>query len=124
MVDINYPSSLRTAAAQSISDNRASELGRHIYDKIRAYDATLDQIHEVGVRLVSFGQTVVFRLEGMAYANPSLICFTGKTVAGDPVELIQHISQISILLTKLPRHHPEKPKRSIGFHRMMEGEEK
>jgi hypothetical protein len=34
---------------------------------------------------------------------------------GDPVELIQHVSQISILLMKLKRSDPEAPKRPIGF---------
>jgi hypothetical protein len=106
---------IRTAATQNIHDNRASELGRHIIDEIREYDAALDPEYEVGVRLVSFGQAVVFHLEGMKYANPSLILFSGTTDSGEPVELIQHVSQISILLTKLHRRQPETPKRPIGF---------
>mgnify|MGYP003317637775 CR=1 FL=1 len=32
------------------------------------------------------------------------------------VELIQHVSQINILLVKLPRLNPEQPKRPIGFN--------
>jgi hypothetical protein len=79
------------------------------------FDATLDQEHEVGVRLVSFGQTVVFHLDDIGFWNPSLICFKGVTDDGSPVELIQHASQISVLLMKLCRKDPSKPKRRIGF---------
>jgi hypothetical protein len=68
------------------------------------------------VRLVSFGQAVVFRLHDIGYSNPSLISFVGVTEDGDPVELIQHVSQISILLTRLPRQNPEEPRKPIGFH--------
>jgi hypothetical protein len=69
----------------------------------------------VGVRLVSFGQSVVFHLEQIGYWNPSLISFKGFTEDGEPVELIQHVSQISVLLTKLSRKDPTKPKKPIGF---------
>lgn len=75
----------------------------------------LDNEHEVGVRLVNFGQTVVFSLEDMRYCDPSLISFIGRTQEGQPVELIQHVNQISILLMKLPRQYPTEPKKPIGF---------
>ncbi|MGO9611951.1 MAG: DUF6173 family protein [Dissulfurispiraceae bacterium] len=83
---------------------------------INNFDSSLDEEHEVGVRLVSFGQTILFHLKGMGYWNPFLISFSGTTDDGDPVELIQHVNQISILLMKLPRKDPEKPKRPIGFN--------
>jgi hypothetical protein len=75
----------------------------------------LDNEHEVGVRVVNFGQTVVFSLEDMRYCDPSLISFIGRTQEGQPVELIQHVNQISILLMKLPRQYPAESKKTIGF---------
>jgi len=75
----------------------------------------LDNEHEVGVRLVNFGQTVVFSLEDMRYCDPCLISFIGRTQEGQPVELIQNFSQISILLMKLPREYPVEQKKTIGF---------
>jgi hypothetical protein len=99
-----------TAAAQA---NHASEFHKRLTEWIKKFDAELDQEHEVGVRLVSFGQAVVFHLEYIGYWNPSLISFRGTTDDGNPVELIQHVSQISILLQRLPRKDPSKPK--IGF---------
>jgi hypothetical protein len=95
--------------------NLASEFHSRLVKWINDFDSSLDQEYEVGVRLVSFGQTVVFHLDDISYWNPSLISFQGRTDDGHPVELIQHVSQISILLMKLKRPDPSKPKRKIGF---------
>jgi len=107
---------IRNVAVENIHANRASEFCRHLLEWIHEFDASLDATHEVGVRLVSFGQTVIFHLAGLGYANPSLIAFSGETEGGDPVELIQHVSQISLLLMKLPRKNPDAPKKPIGFY--------
>ena len=85
--------------------NYASEFHKRLVKWIGDFDAALDQAHEVGVRLVSFGQTVVFHLDRIDYWDPSLISFSGVTDDGTPVELIQHVSQISVLLMKLPRRY-------------------
>lgn len=98
-----------------VDQNLASEFHKRLVKWIQDFDKELDQQHEVGVRLVSFGQTVTFHLGNIGYWNPSLISFSGFTEAGEPVELIQHVSQISILLLKIKRKDPEKPKRPIGF---------
>jgi hypothetical protein len=96
-------------------DNYASEFHKRLVKWINNFDASLDEKHEVGIRLVSFGQTVTFHLQDLGYWNPSLISFTGTMESGAPVELIQHVSQISILLMKVERKDPDKPKRPIGF---------
>jgi hypothetical protein len=111
-VPIKVPQSPLVVAAEA---NYASEFHKRLTEWINNFDAALDEAHEVGVRLVSFGQTLVFHLHNIGYWNPSLICFTGVTEDGSPVELIQHVSQISVLLMKLPRKDPSKPKRPIGF---------
>ena len=67
------------------------------------------------MRLVNFGQAVTFHIEDIGYWNPSLISFRGHTEKGEPVELIQHVTQISILLMKMKREQPQQPKRPIGF---------
>ena len=107
------PSPLVTIA----EDNQASEFHKRLATWIEEFNQGLDQQHEVGVRLVNFGQTVVFHLDSIGYWNPSLILFQGTTQEGQPVELIQHVSQISILLTRLPRKDPNQPRRKIGFAR-------
>jgi hypothetical protein len=108
-------SALRNPAHDIIQANLASQFRERLAKWITEFDATLDQEHEVGVRLVTFGQTVVFHLESLGYSNPSLILFRGHLEDGSPVELIQHVSQISVLLMKLPREDPSKPKQPVGF---------
>lgn len=98
-----------------VNPNLASEFHKRLIKWIQDFDEELDQEYEVGVRLVTFGQTVTFHLEEIGYWDPSLISFSGVNETGDPVELIQHVSQISILLLKMKRKDPEKPKRPIGF---------
>ncbi|MGB9074710.1 MAG: DUF6173 family protein [Terriglobales bacterium] len=117
--DIKIPPNPLIVAAQA---NLASEFHKRLTEWISNFDTALDQEHEVGVRLVTFGQTVVFHLKSIAYWNPSLISFSGTLEDGSPVELIQHVSQISVLLMKLPRKDPSAPKRPIGFASENEGD--
>jgi hypothetical protein len=110
---MDIPPSSLTA---SVNSNHASEFHKRLTKWINEFDSSLDQEHEVGVRLVSFGQAVTFHLESLSYWNPSLIFFRGTLEAGEPVELIQHVSQISVLLMKVRRRDPGQPKRTIGFN--------
>lgn len=104
---------------QIAEENYASKFAEKILDQIQQFDNDLGNDFEVGVRLVSFGQTVVFAVHSISYNDPSLIIFNGVTdgSSGSPIELIQHVSQISFLLTSLPRQNKEEPKRTIGFKR-------
>lgn len=95
--------------------NLADEFHHRLINWINDFHKSLDDEHEVGARLVNFGQAVTFHVEDIGYWNPSLISFHGKNELGEPVELIQHVSQISILLVAMKRENIEKPKRPIGF---------
>ena len=116
--EIKTPPNPLVVAAQA---NYASEFHRRLVKWINDFDATLDESHDVGVRLVTFGQAVVFHLENIWYWNPSLIRFSGHMEDGSPVDLIQHVSQISVLLMKLTRTDPSQPKRPIDFTCEAEG---
>jgi len=96
-------SKLITPIAQPYS---ASEFHKRLVEMIKRFDRQLDQEHEVGMRLVSFGQTITFHVTSMGYCNPSLIQFNGILEDGSLVELIQHISQISFLLMAVKRLNP------------------
>lgn len=95
--------------------NLASEFHDRLINWINDFHKALDENHEVGARLVNFGQSVTFHIENIGYWNPSLISFMGKNEQGEAVKLVQHISQISILLIAMKRDDIEKPKRPIGF---------
>ncbi len=113
ITDLNNPPN---PLIENAKNNYASEFHHLLVNRINKFNASLDEAHEIGVHLVSFGQIVTLRLQGLDYSNPSLISFTGVLESGEPVELIQHVSQISILLIQMPRKDPSKPKQSFGFH--------
>ncbi|CDZ93502.1 DUF6173 family protein [Pseudomonas saudiphocaensis] len=95
--------------------NLADEFHRRLINWINEFHKSLDEEHEVGARLVNFGQAITFHVEDIGYWNPSLISFQGRNELGEPVELIQHVSQISILLVAMKRENIQQPKRPIGF---------
>jgi hypothetical protein len=90
---------------------------KHTYERLISYintfEADLDQEHEIGARLVSFGADIKFHIESISYWGPDIITFNGETSAGEKVQLIQNISQLSVLLIAMKKMHP-KPRR-IGF---------
>jgi hypothetical protein len=80
---------------------------------IKQFEARLDDQHEIGARLVSFGANLTFHIEDMGYFAPDMIVFYGRNEKGEPVQLIQHTSQLSVLLVAV-RKQEEHPRR-IGF---------
>jgi hypothetical protein len=78
------------------------------------FEKGLKEDEEVGARLVSFGESMEIHIDNLGYWNPSLICFYGRDNNGREVQLVQHVSQISILLMKVPRIANREPVR-IGF---------
>lgn len=102
--------------AAEVAEARSAEgFVRRILARVRAFEANLDQAREVGIRLVSFGQSITFRVDHLTFVEPSLVVFVGKSEDGQPVQLVQHLSQVSFLLMALPRISPEEPRTVIGF---------
>ena len=100
----------------------ASGIHERLSKWIADFESHLDNETEIGVRLVNFGQTVTFHLTHFTYWNPSLIRFDGIDGDKHAVQLIQNVSQISILLMRMPKLN-DKPKR-IGFHAQDDSAEK
>ena len=102
--------------ASLIDDSRhASWMHERIVRSINAFENKLPDDYEAGGRLVSFGQTVKFHIVDVRYWNPDMIIFEGTMLDGSPVELLQHSSQLSLLLVALKRNNSSTPRRKIGF---------
>ena|SRR5690554_6310566 len=108
----SFPEILQEAQQHEYAD----KFYEHLIEYIKEFDDQLDQEYEVGVRLVSFGQSIQFAVREIGYCNPKLICFYGELEDGSQVQLIQHVNQISFLLLAVKRKNPAQPKRPIGFH--------
>ena len=94
-------------------DNAAKWMFERLATYIKQFEGALDDEHEIGARLVSFGHNLTFHIEDMGYYGPDMIVFYGKNDSGEPVQLIQHTSQLSVLLVAV-RKQSERPRR-IGF---------
>ncbi len=93
----------------------AKNIFNELIERIQNFESKLNQEHEVGMQLVSFGMSTQFSVLRLGYIDPSIIWFEGILPDGSHVELLQHVSQISFLMVALKRDDPEKPKAPIGF---------
>ena len=95
------------------STNQAKWMFERLATYIKQFESTLDDEHEIGARLVSFGHNLTFHIEDMGYFGPDMIVFYGKNEKGEPVQLVQHTSQLNVLLVAV-RKQAARPRR-IGF---------
>ena len=86
---------------------------KQLSEYIRDFERELDEEHEIGARLVSFGSTITFHIENVRYYDPYIITFYGINDNGEKVQLIQHTSQLNVLLVAMKKLQ-EKPNR-VGF---------
>jgi hypothetical protein len=100
-----------------IQEDPTANPARWMYERLKKYikefEAGLDEDHEVGARLVSFGHALTFHVMDMGYHGPDIITFYGKNDSGEDVQLIQHTSQLSVLLVAVNKQSAQP--RRIGF---------
>ena len=82
---------------------------------IGQFEMQLDHDQEIGGRFVSFGDDTHFHIADVGYWNPDIITFDGVDPAGNPMKLIQHVSQLNVLLVSARKLQPEAEPRRIGF---------
>ena len=58
----------------------------------------------------------VVSIEGLGYYDPDILTFYGRDDQGMKTQLVQHVTQLSVILRAVPKVAPEIPARRIGFH--------
>ena len=106
---------LSNANAAAESAKSAAGMHERIVKLINDFEKNLNPNLEAGVRLVSFGKTVQFHIQNLGYWTPNIIIFYGTLEDGAPVQMVQHMSQLSFLLVAMKRRNPDAPRRCIGF---------
>lgn len=81
---------------------------------IRDFEAQLDNEHEVAMGMTGTDAGVL-RIEGMGFFDPDIVTFYGSDPAGIRTQLVQHVSQLNVLLRALPTQAEAAPPRRIGF---------
>lgn len=81
---------------------------------IQEFEKKLDGDHEVGMGLTG-GDMGALRIQGMGYFAPDLITFYGTDMNGATSQIVQHVSQLNVMLVAAPKPDTEQEARRIGF---------
>ncbi|MCX7888883.1 MAG: DUF6173 family protein [Rhodobacteraceae bacterium] len=81
---------------------------------IRNFEEQLDDAHEVALGLTG-GEAGLIQIEGIGYFAPDIVTFYGRDDGGARTQLIQHVSQLNVMLRALPRPPEAEEPRRIGF---------
>lgn len=81
---------------------------------IQNFEEQLDNEHEVAMGFTG-GDAGILRIEGMGYFDPDIVTFYGSDPTGAKNQLIQHVSQLNVMLRALPIDAEEEAPKRIGF---------
>ncbi|MFN3208245.1 MAG: hypothetical protein ACE369_04450 [Roseovarius sp.] len=81
---------------------------------IQNFEKTLDNEHEVAMGFAG-GEPGILRIEGMGYFDPDIVTFYGSDPSGAKTQLIQHVSQLGVMLRALPKPPETVEPARIGF---------
>jgi hypothetical protein len=102
-------------ACQPVGDKSPAQWA---YERLILYignfEEQLDNSHEVALGLTG-GQTGVLQIEGIGYFAPDIVTFYGRDDEGARTQLIQHVSQLNVMLRALPKPTDIDEARRIGF---------
>jgi hypothetical protein len=78
------------------------------------FEETLDAEHEVAMGFAG-GDAGILKIEGMGFFDPDILTFYGTDPMGAKTQLVQHVSQLSVILRAAPKS-PDRPAPTrIGF---------
>ena len=100
-------------AARERPHDPAAWMHQRLVHQIMEFEKNLGPDHEVGGRFVQGPSGEPLHLSNVASWGPDMILFMGEFADGRKWELMQHYSQVSLLLVAM-RKTSEKPRR-IGF---------
>lgn len=109
--DAKCPEPLRTPVAQKSAAQWAYE---RMILYIQNFEKQLDNEHEVAMGFTG-GDAGVLRIEGMGYYDPDIVTFYGSDAGGAKTQLVQHVSQLNVLLRALPKSVEAAEPNRIGF---------
>lgn len=81
---------------------------------IQNFEEQLDSEHEIAMGFAG-SDTGVMRIEGIGFFDPDIVTFYGTDAAGTKTQLIQHVSQLNVMLRALPKQVEDKAPARIGF---------
>lgn len=82
---------------------------------IQNFEKQLDAAQEVALGFAG-SDAGILRIEGVGFFDPDILTFYGRSEDGSRTQLVQHVSQLNLMLRALPRVTPgDEPPRRFGF---------
>ena len=94
-------------------DPPAKWMYERVAKQIIEFEKDLSLEEEIGGRFISAPKEGYFHIEDIGYWGPDMLIFHGTDANGRPIQLMQHYSQLSVLLCVVPKEKAEA--RRIGF---------
>jgi hypothetical protein len=89
---------------------------------LKNFEEKLDAEHEVAMGFAG-GDAGVMRIEGMGYFDPDIVTFYGSDPTGAKTQLVQHVTQLNVMLRALPKAVKAAAPTRIGFRLAQDLEE-
>ncbi|WP_316014474.1 DUF6173 family protein [Roseobacter sp. HKCCA0434] len=112
----DLPTAENAEQAQKMGGAKGKNPAQWAYERlihyIQQFEESLDGEHEVGMGFVG-SESGVLTIQGIGYFAPDIVTFYGTDAGGGKRQLVQHVSQLNVMLTAAPRQ--KSPARRIGF---------
>ena len=108
----NYQNNqLKNEIAQT---NNAEYMAKVIFIIIVGFISTLSEVQDVALQIIQFNNSITLYVTKVSHLGLGLIVFQGSDSANNPCEIVQHISQINVLMAIVSKP-ADIPHRKIGF---------
>ena len=92
----NYQNNqLKNEIAQT---NNAEYMAKVIGQRIVDFQSTLSEVQDVALQIIQFNNSITLYVTKVSHLGLGLIVFQGSDSANNPCEIVQHISQINVLM--------------------------
>ncbi|MDA8584738.1 DUF6173 family protein [Rhodobacteraceae bacterium] len=81
---------------------------------IQNFEKTLNNEEEVAMGFTDTGGGLL-KIEGIGYFDPDIVTFYGKDQTGTRIQLVQHVTQLNVLLRSMPKAVDAVEPNRIGF---------
>ena len=80
-----------------------------IVEQIKGFEEDLDDEHELAIQFAEFG---IMYVTGIGFQNPDILYFYGL-IGNAEAQIIQHTSQLNLLLLSVEKRNQQGPARRI-----------
>jgi hypothetical protein len=101
---------------QNLQGVKASEFYQKLVNYLDDFCSQLKPDEDVALQVLIHGKQQTITLQNIGYYNPDYICIYGRDENRKPIQVIQHMSQLNILLTATSRME-NSGEQQIGFRR-------